>query len=384
MSVPLVWHHLLHAKTRTMVAVAGVAFAVLLIFMQLGFLGAVEKTATMHYDSLAFDICLRSKDYLFWADARTFPRARLEQAAALSEVASVKPLYIDVLAWRNPQSDSVRAIMAMGIDTQDPVYVVPEIVEKMPLLRRPRSLLIDRFTRREFGPRNGSRFSDADVRVETEVSGQRMQIAGHFGLGTGLAADGAILVGLDEFERITPQRSLDEVSLGLVALRDAAAVEAVQTKLRSLLPDDVEVLTRAEVVEYELWRWVKDTSIGVIFQLGVIIALLVGLAIVYQVLSVDVSNQRREYATLRAMGYRTRFLEGVVLRQALALAAIGFVPGLLVSLGLYQITSGATGLPIRMNSGRIAFVLGLTVLMCSLSGMAALRKLKAADPADLF
>src|SRR5208282_127985 len=135
---------------------------------------------------------------------------------------------------------------------------------------------------------------------------------------------------------------------------------------------------------YELNRWIRETSIGVIFQLGVAVSLLVGTVIVYQVLSSDVAAHMRQYATLKAMGYTSRFLSGVVLAQAVGLAALGFLPGLAISQTLYEVTSYLANIPIVMNGGRIAAVFAMTVVMCALSGLGALRKIWRADPAALF
>ncbi|MBU4399689.1 MAG: FtsX-like permease family protein, partial [Planctomycetes bacterium] len=121
-----------------------------------------------------------------------------------------------------------------------------------------------------------------------------------------------------------------------------------------------------------------------IFQLGVVVALVVGTAIVYQVLSSDVANHLPEYATLKAIGYGGGYLAGVVLQQAAMLAVLGFLPGLAISAVLYWLTRAMARVPIEMTVGRVFFVFGLSVLMCTISGLGALRKVRSADPADLF
>jgi putative ABC transport system permease protein len=151
-----------------------------------------------------------------------------------------------------------------------------------------------------------------------------------------------------------------------------------------VLPHDVDVLTRQEALDYETRRWVKETSVGTIFQLGVAVSLFVGMAIVYQVLSSDVADHMAEYATLKAMGYRDRFLGGVVLRQAVALAVIGFLPGMAFAAVLYELTSRSANIPIEMNGQRTAVVFGLAVAMCVVSAMGAMRKIRLVDPAELF
>ena len=123
---------------------------------------------------------------------------------------------------------------------------------------------------------------------------------------------------------------------------------------------------------------------GYTFDLGVVIAFIVGAVIVYQILYSDVTDHLPEYATLKAMGFRDRYLLIVVFQESLILAALGFIPGTLIALSVYQITKLATMLPMAMDLGRIVFVFVLTVIMSSFSAAMAVRKLQTADPADIF
>ncbi len=384
MRVLLAWRNLLHHKVRTTLAVTGVALAVVLMFMQLGFLGAVQATATLVYDALDFDLVIRSPNYLHLADARSFPRNRLAQAAGLEQVQWIAPFYADVTQWRNPRDGTPRAILALGVAPGDHVFTLPEIDRQRQPLHVDQFVLIDRRSRREFGPMDGRQFGDGDVGVEAELARSRVRIVGHYALGSGLAADGAVVMSDRGFARAMPGRSIDEVSLGLVKLIPGADADDAAARLRGMLPDDVEVLTRHQVRQFELDRWVNQTSLGVIFQLGVALAMVVGTAIVYQVLVSDVARHIAEYATLKALGYRFGYLAGVVLQQALTLAVAGFVPGLLVSLALYALTGYLANVPLNMTLMRVAIVFGLTLAMCAASGWGALRKMRTADPADLF
>lgn len=392
MRTPLAWHNLVHNKVRTAVAAAGVTFAVVLVFMQLGFRGSVETTVTRFFDALNFDLMIRSPKYLHLSNPRTLPQIRLRQAADLPGVRSVTPLQIAVSRWRSPlPPHRGRGILAIGIEPLQQAFNMPEIQEKSHLLTDPEFVLIDRKSRAEFGPQNEKRFSDEDIGVSTEVEGHRVKIVGHFELGTGLTADGAILVNTVGFQRFFPYRNADEVSFGLVRLEPGidpqTAAVSLTRRLCGGVPEDecdVKVLTRAGAIEYEKRRWINETSIGMIFFLGVVVSLMVGTVIVYQVLSSDVASHMRQYATLKAMGYTNAFLGGVVLMQAIGLAIVGFVPGFVLSLLLYWFTSYLANIPIVMNGERILSVLAMTMVMCAVSGLGALRKVWLADPASLF
>lgn len=384
MKTSLAWHNLTHNKVRTATVAAGITFAVVLIFMQLGFFGSIETTATAIYRSLDFDIAIRSREYLHLCDGGSFSRTRLDQASALPGVESVRPFHAALTVWRHPQSGSSRGILAMGIDPNDPAFRTTELRHQSALLAHPQKALIDRATRADFGPRNGKRFGDDDIGMSTEVGMREIRLAGHFEIGTGLAADGAVILGEGGFRRVFPDRPEGDVTLGLVKLAAGADPGKVAARLQDTLPQDVEALTRADVLAFERHRWVTATSIGVIFQVGVAVAMLVGLAIVYQVLSSDISAHIAEYATLKAMGYSNGYLAGVVMRQAAAMAVLGFVPGWALSEVLYRLTSHVTNLPIEMNLGRTVVVFALAASMSIGAGVLALRHAYRADPAELF
>jgi len=143
-------------------------------------------------------------------------------------------------------------------------------------------------------------------------------------------------------------------------------------------------LTLKQFIDFEKDYWAGSTPIGFIFTLGIVIGFLVGLVIVYQILYADISDHLPEYATLKAMGFTDNYFLGVVLQESLILALLGFIPGVVISLGLYSLAQGATMLPIVMTVQRAITVLILTITMCTLSGAIAIRKLRAADPAEIF
>ena len=385
MATQLAWQNLLHNKVKTGVAIAGVVFAIVLMFMQLGFLEAVKVSATLIYDELDFDICLRSKDYLNLADARTIPRQRLAQAKTVSGVEGAIPLTVASNAWRNPANGQRLAVLCMGVNPTDPVFSSTEIQDRVrESLVHPNAILIDRKSRREYGPSNGVAFGAADVGKKVEINGTAVEIVGDYTCGSGLSCGGAAIMNERGLQQITPGLSQDMVSLALIKVAPDVDVQQVAAGLRSIFAGDVDVLTRPEVIEEELRFWVWDTNYGLIFQLGVVVSLIVGTAIVYQVLVSDVASLLPEYATLKAMGYSNRYLAVVILQQALALAVLGFACGVVLSLGLYALTTAGAQIPVRMTGRNLAIVFGLSVAMCACSGLAALRKAFKADPADLF
>jgi putative ABC transport system permease protein len=172
--------------------------------------------------------------------------------------------------------------------------------------------------------------------------------------------------------------------MGLIALRAGSDVGAARDRLVAALEGDVRIVTREEFIDREVTYWTTTTPVGFVFSFGAIMGFIVGGVVVYQILFADVSQHVREYATLKAMGYSNAELSAVVLQEAAILAVLGFVPGLLVSLWLYDLTADAIRQPLEMTFLLGAFVLLLTLAMCSLSAFVALRKVRSADPAEVF
>jgi putative ABC transport system permease protein len=220
--------------------------------------------------------------------------------------------------------------------------------------------------------------------ITTEVQNRQVKLEGLFTLGASFAGDSNAIVSDLTFLRLFPSRTLSEVNVGLITLKSGQDPQQMAAALQSYMPGDVKVLMLSEFVQFEKDYWANSTPIGFIFTLGTAIGFLVGLVIVYQILYADVSDHLSEYATLKAMGFRDTYFLVVVLQEAFILAVLGFIPGLLISIGLYYIAAEATMLPIVMTVNRAILVLILTIIMCSISGGIALRKLRSADPAEIF
>lgn len=398
MKTPLALHNLWHQLTRTVVSVAGVGFALLLVFMQLGFQGAVSHTATNVFEHMQFDLLLRSTDYAHLYEAGRIGRTDLNVAAGLAEVREVIPMWIALQNWRslppigNPKSmrhyrPQFLPLAVMGVRPDDVIFDRQEITDAQSLLTTDQNVLVDDSTRPDYGPRNGRKFSNADNGRAAEIGGQHFKIVGVFKLGTGLAANAAVLTSAAGFDRAVPWDAEKQVSFGLVRLVDAADPVSAAERIRDRLGENIAavgVLTRQQVLDWERNRWLWQTPIGLIFQMGVALSLMVGAAIVYMVLATDVTDRLPEYATLLAMGYSYRYLCSVVLTQAAALGTAGFLVAWMASELLYRVTSSVSGIPIAMNTTRIVAVALLGIAVCLVSGGLALRKVWKAEPASLF
>src|SRR5262249_30714208 len=144
------------------------------------------------------------------------------------------------------------------------------------------------------------------------------------------------------------QGGAPQVELGVVTLRPGADAKAVQRALAAALPGGIAVLTKPQLLELERKFQADVSSAGPIFAMGTIVGFVVGMLISYQIIYTDLSEQLPQYATMKAMGYRTRTLVRVVLQQAALSALAGWVPAWLVSLVLFRIIGAIALLPLQM------------------------------------
>ena len=385
--IPTAWLQLTYQKTRLIVALSGVIFSVIIIFMQLGIRDALFDSAVLLHQGLRGDCFLVSPRSTALIAMETFPERRLLQALAFEEVEFINPIYFDFAQWKNPNDKTYwRNIFVIAFDLRNQPFDLVGVAENIDKLKIPDQVLFDQTSRVEFG----SIVEDflANGKVITELGAQdnnrKIEVVGLFQLGTSFGSDGNLITSIPNFLRFFPNRKKGFINVGLIKLKPGVQTNFFVEKLRKYLPKDVKVFTKEEFIYFEKYYWQTSTAIGFIFNLGVTLGIIVGIVVVYQILYTNVSEHLSEYATLKAMGYRHYYLLSLVLQQAFMIAVFGYIPGFLISVIQYEFTKNSTLLPIVMTSNRAIFVFTLTLLMCFISGATAVRKLKSADPADIF
>jgi putative ABC transport system permease protein len=380
--IPLAWLQLTRERTRLLVALAGIAFANILMFMQLGFQDSLYSSNVRFHSSLQGDIVLISNQSSSLISMKSFSQRRLFQTLDFKEVESVNPIYLDFTSFKNPETGHPRTIFVIGFNPQSNVFDIPGVSENQKKLTLPDTVLYDRASRLEFGPI--AKEFNAGKSIFAEVRLRRIKVVGLFMLGASFGADGNIITSDVNFLNIFNLRQQGLIEVGLIKLKPGSNVQSVTQNIRKYLGPDIRVMTKQEYIDFERNFWASNTAIGFIFTLGAIMGFIVGTVIVYQILYTEVADHLSEYATLKAIGYSHKYLLNVILQESLILAFLGYIPGFGFALFLYQKAREATLLPVFMTPDRAILVLILTVIMCYLSGVIAVRKLRAVDPADIF
>ncbi|QEG40577.1 FtsX-like permease family protein [Roseimaritima ulvae] len=387
MRTPLAWKNLTADWRRLLLGAAGVGFAVVLMFMQNGFRNALLDSPVQMVRMLNTDLVAISAARYSLPSEQYFSLDLLQQAATDPDVVHVAPLYIErERAQIRVVGEKRRPIRVIAVPLEPGLFLDEEINAQLDRLQGPETALLDRSTRQiyEFAINHPTELYQQPI----ELLDRNLDITGTIKIGTDFANDGSLLMSQDNFARYFAFRGrgapLQQVDLGLIRLRRGADPHAVAARLQDYRPGIWQVMTREQIVQREIDFWGKQTPIGMIFFVGSLMGFAVGVIICYQILFTSIHDAMPEFATLKAMGYPNRFFLGLVVRQSLYLSLIGFVPALLVSWALFQLLQWAVGLPMLLDASRIGMVLILTILMCLVSGLLALRKLYNADPASLF
>jgi putative ABC transport system permease protein len=370
------WRMLSHEKGRSGLAIAGVFVAILLVFVQLGFYTAVPRGGLLFYDAMRFDLMLTSTTYVFQPQSADFPRRRLFQAMAIPEVASATAVYHDSALWLNEQAGLTRDIFVIAFDPKNSVFNVDDINRQIEAVKRPDTIIVDSASRPEFGELRPER--------QIEIAKRAITIGGVYHMGVGFVGLGVGITSDINFIRMFPNRSLGDVNLGLITLKDGANPDAVAARLRQIMPADTQVFTRSELARHEMNHWTTRTSTGLIFGFGTIVAFVVGLVILNQTLNTQVIRQLPQYATLKAMGYTDAYLSGIVATLAIFMSTISYVPATALAMMVYWIVRNTTTLPVEMTLPRALSVLAGAWAMSVVSAVLALRVLRKAEPVELF
>lgn len=375
--MPLAWRNLVANKQRLLRSAAGIGFAVLLMLMQLGFEQAFFDSALQVIRGLDGDLLIQSVHKYQFATRDPFPNADLDAARKVPGVASARPLYADWFDffWKNPSDGKVFLVRAFGFRPDEPVFLFADVNASREKLKEPDTVLVDRRARRFLGMDAGA--------SETEINGRKVKIVGGFALGPDFVSDGTVMMSDRTFASLL-RGAAAGVDVGVIKVRSGEDPAVVQQALRNALPARIAVFTKPELIEFERKFQAAVSSAGPIFAMGTIVGFVVGMLISYQVTYTDLADQLPQYATLKAIGYRTGYLLRVVLEQAAFNALAGWIPALLLSLVLYHLIGEVALLPLHMTARIMIISLGLTLGMCLISAAIAVGRVIRADPAEVF
>lgn len=367
--------NLLQHKARLLAALSGIGVALFLLMLQYESLTAVRERVSALYNDFNFDIALVPDSYQILVSPGTVSRVRLSQARAVPEVARSFGISVGVGSWAPSHQEHGNSVLMIGLDNGDRFIADPDIRRGFAHLNDGRSVLFDRLSQKDVRP---SQVGDTAAVADAEVV-----IRGRFDLGLFFYAAAAIVMPADMFSRLQG-RDPNRITVGLLQLAPGADPVAVQARLKQILPRDVQVLTRDELIAQEQAYFVETKPIGVMLDIGMLIACLVAVTIMIQVLATEIGNRMNEYAVLKAMGFGPFFIYGIGVTQSAILGVAGLLPALAVSAGVFAMIQARTqlrsGLDLHLSALALAVALGTGLLAAA----AVLWRIERVDPAELY
>jgi putative ABC transport system permease protein len=378
----IAWRQLSFQKTKLLVATAGVVVAVMLMLVQLGIRrGALESSVSL---ATRFEcelvVASRRNETIF--EPTSFPRRLLYRLPSHPQVDRVQEVYMSRAKVRNPWTYVERPILIYGMDPREPLLRVPGLSNFTDQLNIADRVLFDSRSRSAFGPIAKTVMEDGALPLE--VNYRAVKVIGSIPMGVSISIDGNLFVTPANFLRLTPSRDMGAIDLGLVKLLPGADPIRVCDELQSMLGKEAEVMLGETLLAREI-NFVRNSApIDFIFGMGAIVGFFIGFVVVYQILYTEVTNHLPHYATMKAMGFTDRYLVKVVVSQAIILAVLGYLPGFSLAVGLYQVATMAIEMPFTMTASRAIAIFVATIAMCCLSALIAIRKVRTANPADVF
>ncbi len=383
LGIPLAWRQLTRDRKRFATAIGGVTFGLLLMLYQLGIYTAANRMAVFPLNALKGELVITGRNYGYFYANKPFPKSVLYRVQAFPEVVSVAPVCVDFVMWKNTVTGVDRYIGILAVNPSRNPFIHPELTNQIHLLTNGENILFDRQSKElDFGKVVEMFHEKGDV--TSEVEHVRVRVKGLFSMGQTLVATGHIVIGDEGLARIHPNRPANMINVGMVSLRPGTDPEEIRHRLSDFLPKDVRVMTAEQFRNEEQDFWIDRTMIGYICLAGMLVGMFVGGIMVYQILYTDVTDHLREYATLKAMGTANMFLFNVIMTEALILLLASILPSTILASGLFYLGRNISGMDTRLAVPEVLAVFALAAMVCVFAGLLATRKLKIADPADIY
>ena len=378
----LAWYQLSHNKVKLAVAAAGVVVAVMLMLVQLGIRqGALDNSVAVARRVTADLVVVSPRTKTIFASAQ-FPRRLLYRLGSSEDVVEIGEMYMGQGRFRNPWNKLEFPVSIYGINPHSPMMTLPGIERFADKLELTDRVLFDGLSRTNYGP--VVKYLKEHGTLDVEVNLRKIQLVDTIEVGISINADGNLFMSPANFQRMFPGRQSGSVDLGLIRIRDGVSSEAVRDHLNQYLGQEAKVLTRDQLIDSEILFIRENAPLDFIFGMGAAVGFFIGFVVVYQILYTEVTNHMPQYATLKAMGFSDRYLLRMVVSQAMILSLLGYFPGFVLAVGLYRVATNAIQMEFSMTFERAIAVFVLTMIMCGLSAIIAIRKVRTADPADVF
>jgi putative ABC transport system permease protein len=370
----LAFRNLFHDRVRLIATVVGIVFSIVLVTVQLGVFLSFERMVTTMIDHADADFWIVPSETRSFEESSLLSGRQRLQALSVDGVTSVTPLVVGYASWRKPNGGASTPVLVVGVPTNtsglQPWNVVEGAVDD---LSTPDGVAIDRSYFEQLGI--------AQIRQRAEINNQKARVVAVTNGIRSFTTTPHVFASIERartYLGVPPNRA----NYYVVRIAPNANAAVVRSLLAGTL-SDAEVLTPDQFRHRTRIFWLFDTGAGAALLGSAILGIIVGTIIVAQTLYSSTKDHLKEFATLRAIGSSRKYILKVILAQALISAIVGFSIAVSIDLSIVKMTRDAA-LPIVMTPELSVGLFALTIAMCAIAAVAAIRVVTRIDPVLVF
>ena len=367
--------NLFHEKVRFAVTLVGIVFSVILTAVQLGIFQGFIAASTDIVDRSNADLWIVSQNVSHVEQGVEFSESKLYKVRVINGVERAEKQIVSLGAKAKKADGSTDGITLVGSDLDGGMGGAWNVVEgNLADLKTPDAIFVDKLYAEK-------KLSVSRIGQVIEINKRRARVVG-FTKGIRIfTSQPAVFTSFKNAQSFLNMRE-DEMFYIVVKAKEGKNLDELKKEISAKL-ENVEVLTRAELVYRQVLYWVIGTGAGITVLVAAFLAIIVGVIIVAQTIYSATVDHIREYGTLKAMGATNFYLYKIIITQSVVSGLIAYVIGIAVSLIISRISMEGT-LAIIVNFRLVAALFVLTILMCCGSSIVAIRKATLIDPAMVF
>lgn len=373
MTTLIAWRNLIHDPVRFAATLVGIVFSVVLIAVQTGMLFGFTETTSGLVRHAGADVWIAARGATNVDQASIQNERTLYQALKVGGVGAASRYIVRFVGWKKPLGGT-QMVIVVGVDTQTMMGAPWNLSDgSLDRLAAPNTVIVDRLYADKLGI---SAIGDS-----VEINGRRAIVGGFT---TGVRTFTQAPYVFTSYNNALRYTDLQDGAMSYVLVRaaDGVSPDALAERLRAVVPDS-DVMTSDAFAAKTQNYWIFTTGAGSALILGGALGALVGIVIVAQTLYAATVERIGEYATLSAIGANGRYLNAIVVKQALISGSIGF--SIAAAIALAVSTASASSPAAIILAPTTLLGLGIAaLLMCTLASLIAIRKLMTIDPTSVF
>ena len=366
--------NLLHDKLRSAMTVAGVAFAVTLVFVQVGLFLGILDNASVTIERITADLWVTSRNTPNVDFAHSFPESYVQRVRSVPGVERADNLAIQFLNVQLPDG-AEEGMLAYGLESFRHWGIPWNVMEgDLDDLRRGDFFFLDDSAKRRYG-----HFKVGDYR---EIFGYRMKIIGRTKEALSFTTSPIGFMDHRLVQRLASERMTGRTTYILVKVAPGADLAAVRAEIARRLPYN-DVYSKEQWARRSRAYWVASTGLGLNMYLTVFLGCLVGVVVVAQTLYTSTMEHIKEFGTVKAIGGGNGDIYRILGTQASIAALVGFALGSANAAALAPVMA-KIGLKLIVPANLSVAVFAGTLVLCLASAFVSFRKVARIDPALVF